>query len=312
MTGETAQRVAVGVLYSDDERILLAQRPPNKPYPGYWEFPGGKIEAGESAADALRRELHEELGIAVGVLYPWLRRTYAYPSRTVELNFFRIRDWHGELHAREQQQLAWQRPDQAEVAPMLPPNAPILHALSLPQLMAISAAGEDSDAFWPRYRAALERGVRLIQLREKALASDAWRRFVAAALEIAAPFKAIVILNGDVELAAELGAAGVQLTGAQLRNLDVRPDLAWVGASCHDAKELQRAISLGCDYALLSPVLPTQTHPDAPMLGWETFSDIAAGSAIPVFALGGMRFDLQETAWQHGAHGIAVLRAAWQ
>ena len=312
MTQEAPQRVAVGVLYDNDGRILLAQRPADKPYSGYWEFPGGKIEAGESAADALRRELHEELGIEISRLYPWLRRTYAYPSRSVELNFFRIREWHGELHGREKQQLAWQLADRAEVAPMLPPNAPILRALSLPETMAISAAGENTDAFWPSYRAALERGVRLIQLREKALTSDAWRRFAATALEIAAPFEAIVILNGDAELAAELGASGVQLTAAQLKNLNARPDLPWVGASCHDAQELQRAIGLGCDYALVSPVLPTQTHPDAPALGWQAFAAIAAGSPIPIFALGGMRSDLQKTAWQHGAHGIALLRAAWQ
>ena len=312
MTAITPQRVAVGVLYDAAGKILLAQRPADKPYPGYWEFPGGKIETGESAADALRRELHEELGIEIGVLYPWLKRIYAYPSRSVELNFFRVRDWRGELHGRENQQLSWQLPERADVAPMLPPNAPILRALSLPDVMAISAAGEHIDAFWPRYRAALERGVRLIQLREKALDNNAWYDFAATALEIARPFDALVILNGDIELAAELGAGGVQLSAAQLKNLDVRPDLPWVGASCHDAAELQRAISLGCDYALLSPVLATPTHPEAQALGWQVFAEIAAESSIPVFALGGMRPDLLGSAWQHGAHGIALLRGAWQ
>lgn len=312
MTLESPQRVAVGVLYDREGRILLAQRPADKPYSGYWEFPGGKIEPGESAAQALQRELHEELGINTGTLYPWLTRIYAYPSRTVELNFFRILDWQGALHGRENQQLSWQAPAHATVAPMLPPNAPILRALSLPDQMAISAAGANVEAFWPRYRAALDRGVRLIQLREKTLDAENWRRFVAEAIEIASPYNAIVIVNGDVGLAAELGASGIQLAAKQLQNLEVRPDLPWVGASCHNAAELQRAIALGCDYALLSPVLPTKTHPDAAALGWSGFAAIALGSPIPVFALGGMQTDLQQTAWEHGAHGIALLSAAWQ
>lgn len=312
MTLQAPQRVAVGVIFNQHGEVLFAQRPAGKPYPDYWEFPGGKIEPGESAAEALRRELQEELGINVATLYPWLTRNHAYPSRTVELNFFRIFSWQGEMHGRENQQLRWQRPGRPDVEPMLPPNAPLLRALNLPNLMAISAAGEGVEAFWPRYRRALERGVRLIQLREKAFTNDAWQRFVGNALDIARAYNAIVILNGDCSLARELGAAGVQLSSTQLQNLTARPELPWVGASCHNLAELQRAVTLGCDYALLSPVLPTQTHSDATPLGWKNFAAVAAGSPIPVFALGGMRTSLQETAWQHGAHGIALLRAAWE
>lgn len=307
----TLQRVAVGVLFDSDGNILLAQRPMGKPYPGYWEFPGGKIEPGESAEQALRRELHEELGIEIGALYPWLTRIYAYPSRSVELNFFRMHSWRGELHGRENQQLCWQRPQSPTVKPMLPPNAPILRALALPDMMAISATGADIAAFWPRYRAALERGVRLIQLREKTLDVPAWKSFAATAVEIAVAYGATVILNGDIELARTLRAAGVQLTSGQLATLERRPDIEWVGASCHNADELRRAIDLDLDYALLSPVLPTKTHPDAAALGWGQFAALCASSPIPIFALGGMRPDLQETAWSHGAHGIAMMRDAW-
>lgn len=306
------QRVAVGVIYDGQGRVLLAQRPADKPYAGYWEFPGGKIEAGESAEQALRRELAEELGIEIDEAFPWLKREFAYPTRTVELNFFRIHSWRGELHGKEDQALAWQAPDKPEVAPMLPPNAPVLHALSLPPLMAISAAGDDVIGFWPKLKGALARGTRLVQLREKNLSGDAWRRFVAEASALCRTHHAKIIVNSDIELALELGLDGVQLSATQLANIDRRPPLPWVGASCHGQAELERAVVLGCDYALLSPVLPTATHPDAPALGWQRFAEIARVSPMPVFALGGMAPGMLQTAWRHGAHGIALLRGAWE
>lgn len=305
-------RVAVGVLYDDQGRVLLAQRPDGKPYSGYWEFPGGKIEAGESAEQALRRELGEELGIEVDEVFPWLRREFAYPTRTVELNFFRIHSWRGELHGKEAQALAWQAPGAPDVEPMLPPNAPILHALSLPPLMAISAAGDDVQSFLPKLETALLRGTRLVQLREKQLQADAWRAFVDVATRLCKQHNAKVIVNGDIDLALELELDGVQLSARQLATLEQRPQLEWVGASCHDENEIDRAIALGCDYALLSPVLPTATHPDAPGLGWERFAAIAIASPMPIFALGGMTPGLMQTAWRHGAHGVALLRGAWE
>jgi 8-oxo-dGTP diphosphatase len=103
----------------------------------------------------------------------------------------------------------------------------------------------------------------------------------------------------------------VHLNGAQLGELHERPAVEWCAASCHNAAELRRAEELGCDFALLSPVLPTLSHPGEPALGWEKFSGIAAGCSIPVYALGGLQLADMETAWQHGAHGIALLRQAW-
>jgi 8-oxo-dGTP diphosphatase len=103
----------------------------------------------------------------------------------------------------------------------------------------------------------------------------------------------------------------VQLTGSQLAELCVRPDVDWCAASCHNAEELHRAEALGCDFALLSPVLATQSHPGAPHLGWENFAAIATGSSIPVYALGGLTHDDMQSAWQHGAQGISLLRQAW-
>ena len=103
--------VAAAVITGPDGRFLLGQRPAGKVYAGYWEFPGGKIEPGEAPLAALKRELHEELGIEVELAYPWLTRDYDYAHAAVRLRFFRVVRWSGSLHGRENQRFAWQLPD---------------------------------------------------------------------------------------------------------------------------------------------------------------------------------------------------------
>ncbi|HXU93785.1 MAG TPA: Nudix family hydrolase [Gallionella sp.] len=304
--------VSAAVLQKPDGSFLLAQRPSDKIWAGYWEFPGGKVEPGETAHHALVRELREELGIEVQTAYPWLTRVFTYPHATVRLNFFRVTEWAGELHPHEGQQFAWQHPPEVQVDPILPANAPILRALALPTLYAISNAAElGIDEFLRRLERALGSGLRLVQLREKNLSHGALRELVRRVVEMAHAHRAKVLLNGDVALAQEVGADGVQLTAKQLTELRERPAVEWCAASCHNAEELHRAEALGCDFALLSPVLPTRSHPGAPHLGWDNFAAISAGSSIPVYALGGLTYGDMQCAWRHGAHGIALLRQAW-
>ena len=309
--------VSAAVLQRPDGSFLLAQRPPGKIWAGYWEFPGGKIEPGETPYHALVRELREELGIEVETAYPRITRVFTYPHATVRLNFFRVTEWHGELHPHEGQEFAWQYPlsyggEQVLVSPMLPANAPVLRALELPPLYAISNAAElGVEEFLQRLERALNNGLRLLQLREKNLSHEALRELALRVLALARAHGAKVLLNGDIALAQEVGADGVQLTASQLAGLHERPSVDWCAASCHNAEELRRAEVLGCDFALLSPVLATQSHPGAAHLGWENFTAIATGSSIPVYALGGLTHNDMQTAWQHGAHGIALLRQAW-
>ncbi|MDO9010727.1 MAG: Nudix family hydrolase [Gallionella sp.] len=304
--------VSAAVLQRLDGTFLLAQRPSDKIWAGYWEFPGGKIEAGELAHDALVRELREELGIDVVTAYPWITRVFTYPHATVCLNFFRVTEWSGEMHPHEGQQFSWQRATEVNIAPVLPANAPVLRALELPVLYAISNAAElGGEEFMRRLQIALRNGLRLLQLREKNLPRAVLRALALRVVALAHANGAKVLLNGDVALAQEVGADGVQLTAAQLAACTERPAVDWCSASCHSAEELRLAEKLGCDFAVLSPVLPTQSHPGAAHLGWERFAAIAAGSSIPVYALGGLKHADMHTAWQHGAHGIALLRQAW-
>ena len=304
--------VAAAVLQKPDGTFLLAQRPPDKIWAGYWEFPGGKIEPGETPYHALVRELREELGIEVQTAYPWVTRVYTYPHATVRLHFFRVTAWSGELHPHEGQQFSWQRVTDILVSPVLPANGPILRSLALPDLYAISNVDALGEAeFMKRLEAALQNGLRLVQLREKSYSREVLHELALKMMPLIREHDARLIINADIELAKEVGADGVQLTGAQLAELGERPDVEWCAASCHNVAELRRAEQLGCDFALLSPVQATQSHPGAPHLGWEKFAEVAAGASIPVYALGGLTQADMHAAWQHGAHGIALLRQAW-
>jgi 8-oxo-dGTP diphosphatase len=304
--------VAVAILIRADGRALLARRPAGKVYGGWWEFPGGKIEAGEAPAHALAREVHEELGVELERAYPWITRVFTYPHATVRLRFFRVLAWRGEPHGREGQAFAWQNLAALTVGPVLPANGPVLKSLSLPDEYAISNAAEVGEArFLARLEARFAAGLRLVQLREKSLPRERLAALARRVVAAAAPHGARVLVNGDAALAREAGAHGVHLTARQVDEATVRPDLEWVAASCHAAAGLRRAEALGADFAVLGPVAATPTHPGASTLGWGGFEAIARDAAIPVFALGGMRRTDLERAWARGAHGVAMIRGAW-
>lgn len=305
-------QVSAAVIERPDGSFLMASRPAGKVYAGWWEFPGGKVEPGETPHHALVRELREELGLDTRLAYPWIVREYVYPHAHVRLHFFRVVDWAGEPHPHEGQTLAWTRAGAPQVEPILPANGPILKGLSLPLVYGISdATALGTEGFLDRLERALAAGLGLVQLREKG-----WPRAAVADLarEVAARCRthgARLFINGDADLARELDA-GLHLTAAQLMAAGTRPDLAWVGASCHDAGELAQAARLELDYALLAPVLPTASHPDAPPLGWARFAALAAGQPMPVYALGGLAAADLDLARRHGAHGVALKGAAWR
>ncbi|MES2407142.1 MAG: Nudix family hydrolase [Pseudomonadota bacterium] len=305
-------QVAVAVITREDGAFLLASRPSGKPYAGYWEFPGGKVEPGETVHNALVRELHEELGIEVTHATPWITRYFDYPHAQVTLSFFRVDSWHGEPHAREGQVLNWQATDHIDVQPVLPANHPVFAALALPAVYGITQAGSDPAGFMSKLDKALAGGLKLIQVREKSMPSATLETFAREVLEHARPHQARVLINADVALAQRIGAHGVQLNAAQLAGIGSRPDLPLVAASCHNAIELDRAEALGCDFALLSPVLPTPSHPGAPVLGWDNFATLCSGRTLPIYALGGLDHTGLQCAREHGAHGIALLRGAWR
>jgi 8-oxo-dGTP diphosphatase len=305
---------AAVMLRADGREFLLAQRPEGKVYAGYWEFPGGKVEPGETVRAALIRELYEELGITVTECAPWLTRQFTYPHATVRLNFWRVTAWTGEIGITaplEHSAVDWMACGAAaSVSPILPANDPILKALALPTTMAITMGEIDGvERQLERLEAALANGLRLIQVRDKGWPAAQRLWFAETVTRLAHEHGALVVINDSPEIARQVGADGLHLSASALATCRERPDFTWVGASCHNTDEITRAGELGLDYALLGPVLPTLTHPEATGLGWAGFSQSIAGNTLPVFALGGMQPAMRDEAQRHGAHGIALMRS---
>lgn len=313
--------VAAGLLIGPDGRLLLGQRPEGKPYAGWWELPGGKLEPGETFLQALARELREELGIEITEAQSWVTLVHAYAHATVRLVFCRVTGWRGEPAGLEGQRLRWVDPDQ-EVAgieaglgggQLLPATVPPLEWLRVPTTYAIADATAFADVptFVESVARALGGGTRLFQFRAVAGAADDARLYQAlqAMLRLTRPAGARVLVNSRHPEAWWREADGVHLRSGDLSR--PLPDLAprWIGASAHNAGELAQARAAGARFVVLGPVLPTASHPDAPVLGWAGFAGLAAEAGLPVFALGGQSPETLPRATAHGAHGVAGIRA---
>jgi len=306
--------VAVGAIADDLGRILIAKRPDHVHQGGRWEFPGGKLESGETPVAALKRELGEELGIRVLAVRPLIRIHHDYGDRHVLLDVRRVTAFCGEPHGREGQPLDWVHPHEMAEDAFPAADRPIIAALRLPSLYLITGDDpNDADAFLQRLSAALIRGAGLVQLRAHALAARDFARLAERAFCLCEHHGALLLLNRDPDGVRGIPCHGIHLTGHLLALQERRPqgDWQWIGASCHSAQELAYAAALGLDYALLSPVMPTASHSDAQPLGWGLFAALADQAALPVFALGGLGPDDLSTAIDHGAQGIAAIRGLW-
>lgn len=304
--------VAAAVISRADGSFLLGRRPPGSFYPGYWEFPGGKIEKGETPRDALIRELDEELGIRVTHATPWIVREFLYEHAHVRLHFFRVTAWAGELRDLQHDALAWQRPGNVAVAPLLPANAPVLAALTLPDVYAITHAGDIGiESQRDALTAAIRHGLRLVQVREPALPPAARFDFARSVVGICRNHGARVLVNGDSDLARKCGADGLHLPSAQLMAMESRPDFPLVAASCHDAAELAQAVRFGLDFVVLGPIRSTASHPEKAGIGWQGLARMLENFPLPAYALGGLERGDLSAAHDAGAQGIAAIRGAW-
>lgn len=307
--------VTAAVLEDPQGRILIAKRPEKVHQGGRWEFPGGKLESGETPAAALARELAEELGIRVLASRPLIRVRHDYGDRRVLLDVHRVTDYAGTPQGREGQPIAWVHPDAMDPAAFPAADRPIITALRLPDRYLITGADPRlPDRFLERLERALAQGIHLVQLRAHDLSDDDYAELAAGAFRLCASHGARLLLNREPRLVRGLPCHGLHLTARRLAALALRPldDRRLVGASCHNAWELTHAARLGLDYALLSPVRATLSHPGAQPLGWKGFAALAERAALPVYALGGLGPGDLDTAFAHGAQGVAAIRGFWR
>jgi 8-oxo-dGTP diphosphatase len=282
---------------------------------GLWEFPGGKVEAGESVPDALARELHEEVGIDVQQSRPLIRVFHSYPDKKVLLDVWRVDDFTGEAHGKEGQPYKWVKPEQLVDFSFPEANLPIIRAVQLPDLYLITPdPGSDTQAFLKQLGKCLSNGIRLVQLRAKSLTQDNYIDLAKQVNNLCVEFGAKLILNSDPDLLSIVEADGVNLTGERLLALDSRPLPAnkLVAASCHTEEDISHASQIGVDFAMLSPVQETSSHPETIPIGWSQFQVMCECAPFPVYALGGVKPDDLNKAFDHGAQGIAAIRALWE
>lgn len=309
-------RVAAAAVFDGEGRVLITRRADNAHQGGLWEFPGGKLEAGEDARSALQRELVEEVGIHITRARPLIRVRHDYPDKPVQLDVWRVDGFEGEAHGREGQPLQWVAPESLGEYNFPTANAPIVRAVQLPDAYLITPdLGDTPPADFLRHLALrLQAGIRLVQLRAKSLDEGEYLQLAREAAALCHRYGARLLLNADAAQVAAAGADGVHLSSGALRRCEARPLTAGAGlvaASCHDAGELAQAAAIGADFALLSPVAATASHPDIEPLGWERFEELVVPAPFPVYALGGMGPDDIETAWTHGGQGVAAIRALW-
>nr|VFK42697.1 MAG: 8-oxo-dGTPase [Candidatus Kentron sp. SD]VFK48334.1 MAG: 8-oxo-dGTPase [Candidatus Kentron sp. SD] len=313
--------IAVAVVCNEHGEVLISRRRQGDHQGGLWEFPGGKIEFSEGVHEALCRELKEEIDITIESARPLIQVPHDYTDRRVLLDVWLVTRWTGIPKGREGQRIAWAPMDSLSRYAFLPADIPIIMAISLPDTYLITPEpGPDMDDFLRALNECLDRGIRLVQLRIKRSNGAPLEQLAREALEICNAKGAKCILNADFALAKRIGMDGAHLNSRRLlatktihqsRNDHFHRPGFLIGASCHNRDELQHACRIGADFATLSPLKPTSTHPGAKLLTWDRFAELARASTIPVYALGGMSRQDLETAWKHGAQGIAGIRALW-
>lgn len=350
MGADAALHVVAAVLHDEQGRVLLARRPEGRADAGLWEFPGGKVDPGEAALEALRRELAEELGIGFERAEPLIRVPVAGVAagdaggaRGGHAIRLRLDTWQAfglsaEPQALEHSALAWVAPADLHRYPMPAADRPVVAALTRPERVLVTPEPGEGRAAEAAFIATVERalaaGLRRVQLRLAPTHPDHPARAARLAEALASACRsagAALLLHGleNAALAARLGV-GLHLRAGELgASGGVPSDAGPAGAvartvvataqaegratcaAVHDAHELARADALGVDDLLLGPLRPTPTHPGAAGLGWAGFEALRARTALPVYALGGVgAADLAE-ARRHGAQGVAGIRGFW-
>ena len=295
--------VVAAVIRDQKGRILITRRPQHVHQGGLWEFPGGKREAHETAFQALFRELKEEVDIEVQEAVPLIKIDHDYGDKHVLLDVWQVRGFKGRAWGREGQDWRWI--DEAAIEEYAFPeaNLPIIKALRLPEYYAI-LEGDTPEQVLQRYQQYSAKGVHFLQLRLKNLNSDQQQQVLDSLYGQTHPHQRWFINSDNAGL--DFTAQGLHLTAQALMSTTAKPTkFQWVGASCHNLHELQQAEHLNLDFAVLSPVLSTTTHPDTQTLGWDVIEPILIPAKIPVYLMGGLKMADLSKARSLGAQGLA-------
>lgn len=303
--------IVIGIIQDQEHRILIAKRSKEQHQGGRWEFSGGKVERSETAQQALKRELYEELDIHIETVEPLIQVRHHYPDRSVFLDVYEVSLWHGNPRGKEGQRICWVHPDDIQQYCFPVANNAILRALSLPKFCLITPEVESEAVFKNGIQRCLAQGIKLIQFRAKTSTERVYQqraKWLAQQCQVA---QCQVVFNDPPADLTTLSQQGLHLTSRQLLMLDKRPHTTLLSAACHNDEELKKAEEIGVDFVFLSPVHATTSHPDQYGKGWQWFQHSVERINIPVYALGGLGKDALPIAKQHGAQGVAAISQLW-
>ena len=311
--------VAVGLLRRDD-KVCLSLRQSHQHLANLWEFPGGKVEQGETAQEALSREFSEELGVETTNWQPLITVPWHYEKVSVRLQVFQTEQFSGEPQGLEGQQVEWCSTSDLSKKSFPKANRGILTALALPNIYMSIGDYENEQACLAQFNRALEQGVQFAQLKSRGLSDEAFIQLANLLADRAVSFSAEgvkgakLMLNASPEMLLFVpNAAGIQLSSSQAENYQERPvaDDKLLAVSTHSREQIEHALAIGADVILISPINKTTVHPDLAPLGWQGLKALVADIPVPVYALGGMQLNDLSQALNVGAHGVMLTKGVW-
>jgi len=313
--------VAVGVIRNNKNQVLLSRRPSNVRQANLWEFPGGKLEPGETVREALSRELNEELALTVKSATPLIKIYHDYKEHSVLLDVWEIGSWKlasldgSGQQGQEGQKIEWVDIPSLGSRDFPAANKAIIKAVQLSDFYLICPEPEgDSLNYINKFKVCISAGVRLFQLRfGEDSHYDRHQALITDLLELCKNSHSRLLINSLPDYAVKIRAHGVHLNSTRLMQLNERPldENFLVSASCHNSNELEHACKMEIDFAVLSPVRATTSHLAAKPLGWDKFAELVEPIPIPIYALGGMQADDMKRSCEAGGQGISVLSGIW-
>ncbi|MEM9101153.1 MAG: Nudix family hydrolase [Pseudomonadota bacterium] len=306
--------VCVGIL-KREQQIFIAQRQSKSDFSGFWEFPGGKLEIGETPLQCLRREMSEEVGIDVKSVTPLIQIKHQYTHKKVLLDVYTINDFIGDPIGAEGQHVRWVEQDELHQYQFPDANISIISACQLPSLYRITPNLSTVTEFRELLKKSALQSGDWIQLRCPELPFKDFVALASEILPICRDHQHKLLLNSELKILDYLEVDGLHLSQSNLHkvhgSLKEQSLYTWIGASCHDLQEVRFAEQQGVDFITISPVSITTSHPETIPLGWQSFSELVKETHLPVFALGGVSPKEVYVAKECGAQGVAGISSFW-
>lgn len=299
--GRKPIEVVAAVIRDEQGNILIAQRAKDKHQGGKWEFPGGKVESGESRRSALSRELNEELGIEVGHSKRLISTYHEYEDKSIYLDVYEITQWDGNAHGREGQPVKWVKPKALGDYDFPAANKPIIEAAMLPKFIKILKPVVTSESFEKQALAALQARQAFVLHNFKE--TELTHQQLSWLLDVAQQHEVEVILESPPPLVRN--DYNLHLNNEELLKAQVKPEARRVSATCNTPGELFKAQHLGLDFIFIGPVLMNLKDNNQQVLGWPAFQSLVGRVNIPAYAVGGLNEKDLELAREYGAQGIA-------